>query len=286
MAAERRSGLGRGLNALIPQGERSDFALIATSDISPNPQQPRTDFDVQALDALKDSIMEIGLLQPIVVRPEGEKYILIAGERRWRASEAAGLSEIPALIRKTDDPADSLTHALVENIQREDLGVLEEAAAFQQLQDDFGMTHSDIGKRVGKSRTTVTNAVRLLGLPAPVQTLLSNGSLSAGHARALAGLEDSGYCEHIAIRAAEEGWTVRQVEDAVRDRTRAPGGREGEVPVVREVRPVAIIELEQRLAEQLGTKVDIKFKNNRGKVTMNFKSLDDLERIYRQFFSQ
>jgi len=284
MAAERRSGLGRGLDALIPQGERSDFALLAISDISPNPQQPRADFDEVALDALRDSIKEIGLLQPVVVRQEGEKFVLIAGERRWRASEAAGLSQIPALVRKADDPADSLTHALVENIQREDLGVLEEAAAFQQLQDDFGLTHTEIGKRVGKSRTTITNALRLLGLPATVQTLLRSGSLSAGHGRALAGLEDSAYCEHIATRAAEEGWTVRQVEDAVRARTTAPGGPEKEVPVLREVRPVAIIELEQRLAEQLGTKVDIKFKNNRGKVTMSFKSLDDLERIYRHFF--
>jgi ParB family chromosome partitioning protein len=285
MAAERRSGLGRGLNALIPQGERNDFAVLPVGQISPNPQQPRTDFDQEALDALTESIKELGLLQPVVVRSEGAGYVLIAGERRWRASRAAGLTEIPALIRSADGELGSLTQALVENIQREDLGPLEEAIAFRQLQDDFGLTHADIGQRIGKSRTVITNALRLLNLPPQVQAMVRRGELTAGHGRALAGLEDSAFCEHIATRAVQEGWTVRQVEDAVRARSEAPGSSGAEVPILKEVRPVAIIELEQRLSEQLGTKVKIHYKNNRGRVTLNFTSLDDLERIYRQFFA-
>lgn len=285
MSAERRSGLGRGLEALIPQGDRRDFATIDVSLISPNPQQPRTEFNEESLATLTESIKEIGLLQPIIVRPEGTRYVLIAGERRWRASKAAGMKEIPALIRTTAGEVDSLTEALVENLQREDLGPLEEAAAYRQLQEDFGLTHADIGQRVGRSRTAITNALRLLGLPASVQGLLRRGEITAGHGRALAGLEDFSYCEHIASRAAEEGWSVRQVEDAVRDRIAAGEGARTEVPKVREVRPVAIIELEQRLAEQLGTKVKIYYKNNRGRVTLSFKNLDDLERIYRTFFT-
>lgn len=285
MSAERRSGLGRGLEALIPQGARRDYANIDVSQISPNPQQPRTEFDEESLATLTESIKEIGLLQPIIVRPEGSAYVLIAGERRWRAAQAAGMREIPALIRPTAGEVDSLTEALVENLQREDLGPLEEAAAYRQLQDDFGLTHADIGQRVGRSRTAVTNALRLLTLPASVQGRLRRGEITAGHGRALAGLEDSSYCEHIATRAAEEGWSVRQVEDAVRARIGAGNAPQEEVPTLREVRPVAIIELEQRLAEQLGTKVKIYYKNNRGRVTLSFKSLDDLERIYRTFFS-
>jgi len=285
MAAERRSGLGRGLNALIPQGERNDYAVLQVDQISPNPQQPRTDFDDEALETLAASIRELGLLQPVVVRAEGASYVLIAGERRLRASKAAGLTQIPALIRTADDEVSSLTQALVENLQRENLGPLEEAAAFRQLQDDFGLTHAEIGKRIGKSRTVITNALRLLKLPPQVQAMVRSGALAPGHARALAGLEDSAYCEHIAVRAVEEGWTVRQVEDAVRARTAAPETSETEAPVLREVRPVAIIELEQRLSEQLGTKVKIFYKNNKGRVTLSFASLDDLERIYRQFFT-
>lgn len=285
MAAERRSGLGRGLSALIPQGERNDFAVLPVGQISPNPQQPRTEFDQEALDALAASIKEVGLLQPVVVRAEGAGYVLIAGERRWRASQSAGLSEIPALIRSADGEVASLTQALVENIQREDLGPLEEAAAFRQLQDDFGLTHAQIGEKIGKSRTVITNALRLLNLPPQVQAMVRRGELAAGHARALAGLEDFAYCEHIASRAAEEGWSVRQVEDAVRARIAAPAGTQTEVPVLKEVRPAAIIELEQRLSEQLDTKVKIQYRNNKGRVTLNFTSLDDLERIYRRFFT-
>lgn len=281
----RRSGLGRGLDALIPQGERRTFAMIPVGDVQPNPQQPRTVFDDEALESLAASIREVGVLQPVVVRESADGYILVAGERRLRAAQAADLDEIPALIRDGDDQS-SLTEALIENIQRENLSPLEEAAAYQQLQDDFDLTHQEIGQRVGKSRAAISNAMRLMSLPGSIQAALAEGHLTAGHARALLGLEDSAYAEHVAQRAIADGWSVRQVEDAVRARQ-----REGVVhdvpdaPVLTEIRPAAIIELEQRLSEQLGTKVAITYKNNKGRVTMNFGSLEELERIYRRFFS-
>ena len=282
--AERRSGLGKGLEALIPQSERKNLAVIPTAKIRPNPQQPRTKFDTDALETLTESIRQIGLLQPIVVRQDGDGYVLIAGERRLRASEDAGFNEIPALIRDTDD-AGSLTQALVENLQREDLGPLEEAAAFQQLHEDFGMTHADIGTKVGRSRTAVSNTVRLLQLTPAIQAALASGDLAAGHARALLGVTDSAAAEALAEQAIDEGWSVRQMEDAVREAA-APDGDQRPHPILTEIRPAAIIELEQRLSEQLGTKVKISFKNNKGKVNIGFGSLDELERIYRRFFSE
>ena len=280
----RRSGLGRGLDALIPQSERSSFALVPPGDIRPNPQQPRTDFDEEALESLTASIREVGVLQPLVVRQSDSGYVLVAGERRWRAAQAADLDEVPVIIRSGDDTS-SLTEALIENVQREDLTPLEEAAAYQQLQDDFGLTHAEIGQRVGKSRAAISNALRLLSLPPAIQSLLREGGLSAGHSRALLGLEDSSYAVHIAQRAADEGWSVRQVEDAVRARTEAQSDQGVAVePKITEVRPAAIIELEQRLQEHLGTPVKITYRSNKGKVTMNFTSLEELEQIYRTLF--
>lgn len=280
---QRRSGLGRGLEALIPQTERSSFVMVPVTAIEPNPQQPRTLFDTEALESLSASIKEVGILQPLVVRQQGDTYVLVAGERRWRAAQAAGLSEVPALVRPGDETA-SLTEALIENIQREDLTPLEEAAAYQQLQEDFGLTHAEIAQRVGKSRAAVSNSLRLLSLPGPIQALLREQRLSAGHARALLGLEDSSYAVHVAERAAEEGWSVRQVEDAVRARAEQAASDGQRQPRLREVRPAAIIELEQRLQAQLGTPVKITYRNNRGRVTMAFGSLEELEHIYRTFF--
>jgi len=284
MAAERRSGLGKGLEALIPQSERKNLAMVAVSSILPNPQQPRTVFEAKALETLAESIRQIGVLQPIVVRADGDKYILIAGERRWRASQEAGLKEIPALIRETDDQG-SLTEALVENLQRKDLGPLEQAAAFQQLHEDFGLTHGDIGESVGRSRTAVSNTLRLLQLSPVIQAALGSGELSVGHARALLGLEDKAYAEHLAERAVDEGWSVRQMEDAVRARTETPS-EASQSPLLTELRPAAIIELEQRLSDQLETQVKISYKNNKGKVDIRFATLDELERIYRRFFAE
>ena len=281
----RRGGLGRGLEALIPAGASTGgvFQNLPVDSIAPNPQQPRTKFDDESLAALAESIAEIGLLQPIVVRESDAGYVLVAGERRLRAAKRAGLSEIPAVIRSVDDDAGSLIQALVENVQREDLSPLEEAAAYQQMLDDFGMTHAAVAERVGKSRSAISNALRLLGLPAAIQVLVERGELSAGHARALLGTEDRAYAEHVGRRAAEEGWSVRQVEEAIR--ARAPGQDRATSPRVRELRPVEIIELEQRLTEQLGTKVAIDYRAKKGKVHISFASLDELERLYRRFFT-
>ncbi|NNK91643.1 MAG: ParB/RepB/Spo0J family partition protein [Acidimicrobiia bacterium] len=280
--AARKSGLGRGLDALIPV-DRSTSGVVPVDAVDPNPQQPRSRFDEEALEGLAASIREVGVLQPIVVRPEGERYVLVAGERRLRASRMAGLDDIPAVIRGTGDATTSLTEALIENVQREDLSPLEEAGAFRQLMEDFGLRHDDIAARVGKSRTTVTNVLRLLQLPASVQGLIDRGDLSTGHGKALASLEDEAYCAHIADKAAEEGWSVRAVEEAVRARSDEPSE-----PVVTprqaRVRPAAIIELEERLRDQLGTKVRIDFNGDKGKMVIGFSSLDDLERIYRKFY--
>lgn len=281
--AARKGGLGRGLDALIPQDRpTSGFAEIPVNDIDPNPKQPRTDFDQAGIDSLAVSIESVGLLQPIVVRPQGERYVLVAGERRLRASKQAGLDTVPAVIRDDTDDGTNLTEALVENLQREDLSVLEEAAAFQQLLEVFGMTHEEVAEQVGRSRSAVTNTVRLLQLPGPIQAMLANGSLTAGHARALLGSDDDAYAIHIAERAVAEGWTVRRVEEAIRLRSTQSGG--GTAPRVKEIRPAAIIELEGKLQEKLGTSVKIDYRGKGGRITIKYATADDLERIYRHLF--
>lgn len=284
--ATRRSGLGRGLEALIPKGEQNHtgFAVIPIDRVSANPHQPRSMFDEEALASLAASIVEVGVLQPIIVREaEDGNYTLVAGERRWRAARKVGLTEIPSIIRESDDRS-LLTEALVENLQREDLSALEEATAYQELLEDFGLTHEEVGNRVGKSRSAITNSLRLLQLPAAIQGKLERGELSAGHARALLGLEDRKFAEHIADRAVDEGWSVRQVEDAVRARNQAVlDDHAGRPPA--QPRPAAIVELEQRLRDHLSTRVKIRYANDRGKLVIDFSSLDDLERIYRQFFT-
>jgi ParB family chromosome partitioning protein len=282
--SQRRGGLGRGLESLIPTEHAADdtgFAMLAVDDIEANDQQPRVRFDQATLDQLAASIREVGILQPIAVMRIEDRYRIINGERRWRAARQAGLHEVPAVIRTVDDER-MLTEALIENLQREDLTPLEEGAAYKALLEEYGLTHEQVADRVGKSRSTVTNAIRLLGLPAKIQALLETGELRQGHARALLGLEDRTYAVHIARRAVDEGWSVRQVEDAVRQRQENPS--EARRPVVKEVRPVEIIELEQRLTEALGTKVSIAYRKKKGRVQISFASLDELERIYRTIF--
>lgn len=280
--AARKSGLGRGLDALLPQDRPiSGYAEIPTVAVAPNPQQPRAEFDAEAIDALAASIEAIGLLQPIVVRREADGYVLVAGERRLRAVKQAGLESISAVIRDEADEGTNLTEALVENLQREDLNILEEAAAFQQLLEEYGMTHDGVATQVGKSRSTVTNTVRLLQLPMPIQAMLVQGELTAGHARALLGSEDEAYAVHIAQRAVAEGWTVRRVEEAIRLRA-----TQGQTSSRRSstVRPAAIIELEERLQDRLETAVRIDYRGKGGKITIKYSSSEDLERIYRHLF--
>lgn len=280
--AARKSGLGRGLEALIPADHQvSGFTTVPVAAIDPNPQQPRTTFDEEGLEGLAASIREVGVLQPVVVRPaEDGRYTLVAGERRWKAARLAGLSEIPAMIRAGDDAA-GLTEALIENIQREDLTPLEEAAAYRQLLEDFGLTHEQMADRVGKSRSAITNTLRLLLLPAPIQALLASGELSAGHCRPLVGLEDGAFAEHIARRAAAEGWPVRRVEDAVRARRGAGQGKGGRVRSGRRERPAEILALEEALGERLGAPVRIDYGvRGGGRLVVRFGSVDELERIY------
>jgi ParB family chromosome partitioning protein len=280
--AARKGGLGRGLDALIPHDQPTEgFAEVSVKDVKPNPQQPRTDFDADAIKTLADSIRSVGVLQPIVVRADENGYILVAGERRLRAAKKVRLKTIPAVIRGEGTSEDDLTEALVENLQRENLSVLEEAAAYRQLLEDFGMTHESVAKLVGRSRSAVTNTVRLLGLPGPILALLQSGELTPGHARALLGSEDEAYAIHIAERAVAEGWTVRRVEEAIRLRSTQshPGTRESMA-----VRPAAIIELEEKLQDRLETKVKIDYRGKGGRITIKYTSSEDLERIYRHLF--
>jgi len=280
--AARKGGLGRGLDALIPHDEPTEgYAELKIKDVGPNPQQPRSEFDAESIKALSESIRAVGVLQPVVVRNGNDGYVLVAGERRLRAAKQAGLKTIPAVIRGDGTDGDDLTEALVENLQRENLSVLEEAAAYRQLLEDFGLTHEEVASHVGRSRSAVTNTVRLLSLPGPILAMLQAGDLTAGHARALLGSDDEAYAIHIAERAVTEGWTVRRVEEAIRLRsTQGGGGSRGPAAV----RPAAIIELEDKLQDRLGTKVKIDYRGKGGRITIKYTSAEDLERIYRHLF--
>ena len=282
--AARKSGLGRGLDALIPvEHPVGGFAEVELESVSPNPQQPRRRFDEDALEELAASIREVGVLQPIVVRAGEQEgtYVLVAGERRLRAAGLAGLRRVPAMIRTSGDDAGNLTEALIENVQRTDLSPLEEAAAYRNLLEDFGMTHEGVAERVAKSRSAVTNTLRLLQLPPAIQGMLDRGELSAGHARALLSVDDPAHALEIARLAVDEGWSVRLVEDAAKGGTTARSAPR-KTP---DVRPAAIIELEERLSERLGTTVVIKPKGEGGRLLIRYSSLDDLEQIYRALFS-
>jgi len=301
----RRSGLGKGLSALIPSevvGDRTSVLReVPIGSIKPNPRQPRVNFDEDTMSALAASIKELGVLQPVLVRQVGsaaaDDFELIAGERRWRAARRAGLQTIPVLVHTVDDTK-SLEQALVENLHRQDLNVLEEAAAYQQLSEEFGYTHDQVAKRVGKSRTSVTNILRLLQLPTGVQRLLAEGQISPGHARALLGTPDRGYQEVLAKAIVADGLTVRAIEDLVRRRAdggeeeaRAADGPAGEDVGANGIRPAAagsvrlpppgILELEELLSGYLNTRVKVDLSSKRGKVVVEFATLEDLERIYK-----
>jgi ParB family chromosome partitioning protein len=292
---ERRSGLGRGLAALLPSDpeqappvEGAAFRELPVGQIDPNPPQPRTVFDEEALVDLTASVRALGVLQPILVRPGSDgRYQLIAGERRWRAARRAGLDVIPAIVRATDDLL-SVEQALVENLHRQDLSPLEEAAAYQQLIEDFSLTHDQVAARVSKSRAAITNTLRLLQLPAAVQRLLAEGRVSAGHARALLGLTDRREMERIAGRISDEGLSVRAVEDLVRTaREQVPPSESSPAPRTppAPLRPPGLLELEEALSELLDTRVGVQLANRRGKVVIEFASLEDLERIYNVMVS-
>lgn len=285
MTDGRKGGLGRGLGALIPTdattGSAPEGALrdVPIDEIEANPYQPRERFEEASLMALADSIRELGVLQPVLVRESESGYELIAGERRWRAAKRAGLSTIPALVRTADDLA-SLEQAVVENLHRADLNPLEEAAAYQQLLEDFELTHATLATRVGKSRSAISNLLRLFQLPGSVQKLVMDGRLAEGHARALLGTPDRQQQERLAQRIVQQGLSVRQVEDAVRELEEA-GPVSAPTPKAPPLRPPGLLELENLLSDHLATKVAVTMGARRGRVVIEFADLADLERIYR-----
>jgi ParB family chromosome partitioning protein len=306
----RRSGLGKGLSALIPSeatGELdSALRVVPISHIKPNVFQPRSHFDEESMSALAASIREVGLLQPILVREsegEGESYELIAGERRWRAARRAGLQTIPVLVQPDTGDVTSLEQALVENLHREDLNALEEAAAYQQLIDEFGLTHEQVATRMGKGRATVTNTLRLLQLPAGAQRALAERTISAGHARALLGTPDRALQEKLVDQIVADGLTVRAVEDLVRGggvdlhvvppppeevepskgstRSSTTNGGTRREGSTRKLPEPGVLELEDLLSTYLNTRVKVDIQNRRGRLVVEFATLEDLERIYR-----
>lgn len=283
----RRSGLGRGLGALIPAevsgDEGSALIEVPVARIVVNSFQPRKHFDEESLASLTASVRELGVLQPILVRPAAdEMFELVAGERRWRAAKRAGLQSIPALVRQVGDES-SLEQALVENLHRQDLNPLEEGAAYRQLLEDFGLTHEELATRVGKSRAAITNTLRLFQLPPTIQRLVAEGQLAEGHARAVLGTPDRAFQEALAKRAVNEGLSVRAVEEAVRARNQLgePADSAPAPAPARRLRPPGLLELEELLSQHLDTRVKVEMSAKKGKVLVEFASLEDLERIYR-----
>ncbi|HBJ72914.1 MAG TPA: chromosome partitioning protein ParB [Actinobacteria bacterium] len=296
MSEAPKRGLGKGLGALIPTSGPSvatasapevasvhglRYAELPIGSISPNPRQPRTVFDEEALTELVNSIASIGLLQPVVVRPAGTGYELVAGERRWRASGLAGLTVIPAIIRQTGDDA-LLRDALLENLHRANLNPLEEAAAYQQLLEDFGCTQEELAARIGRSRPQVTNTMRLLKLPPEVQLRVAAGVISAGHARALLSLQDPEAMKALAARIVAEGLSVRNVEEIILvGDTTAPSKRKR---VRASIAPTGELraDISARLSDSLDTRVSVTglaSSKSRGRIVIDVADADDLRRI-------
>lgn len=271
MAKER--GLGRGLSALIPTGNSNALVEIDLDCISPNPRQPRTVMREDALAELADSIREHGVLQPLIVTRAGNGYTLVAGERRWRAAKLAGLRSVPALVKDTT-PHQMLELALVENIQRQDLGPLEEAAAYRQLLEEHGLTQEEIAQRVGKSRSAVANSLRLLNLPPEAKAALEEGRITEGHARALLSLPTVEQQLRLLESMLSGAITVRQAEEAARRDSNKTRKLEAS-------RPIEITEMENRLREALRTKVELRRGRKGGRLVIHFYSDEELEGIFQ-----
>jgi ParB family chromosome partitioning protein len=277
----RRGGLGTNLDALIPTSLTVAGKEVATQDeidinlISPNPRQPRKHFDQVALDELIASIKEIGILQPPVVRMRTNgRYELIMGERRYRAAKAAGLKTIPVIIRQTADN-ELLREALIENIHRSELNALEEAAAYSQLLNDFACTHDELAQKLGRSRPQISNTIRLMNLPASVQNKVASGALSAGHARALLGLNDAHMIEELAKRIISEGLSVRAVEEIISKN--APKSKKKLTTVTSSI--VEFNEIAERMGDALDTRVTIQGSVKKGAIVIEFAGSEDLKRI-------
>ena len=281
MAAKPR-GLGKGLNAIIGADivseviDRPRAIEISVDRLSPNPFQPRRSFTEEGLEQLAESIRHHGILQPIVVRPSGDGYQLIAGERRWRAAQIAGLQRIPAVVRELDDPS-MVQVALIENLQREDLNPIEEASAYRRLMDEFNMTQEQLSSTIGRSRPAIANAVRLLNLPTEIQRAVEERKLSEGHARCLLAISDQEDQLKVAAQIIANGLNVRQAEELVRGTTRDVS-RETIRKRTPEDDPDAV-RLTQRLGERLGTRVKLSGSVRKGKLEIEYYSTEDLDRI-------
>ena len=307
MARARKSGLGKGLDSLIPMGmelegiqksapkkaetpktEEQELkaeesqVFLKISQIEPNRDQPRKQFDEDALTELADSIKQYGVLQPLIVQKKGEYYEIIAGERRWRAAKLAKLKEVPVII-KNYTPQEIMEISLIENIQREDLNPIEEASAYQRLIDEFHLKHEEIAERVAKSRSAITNSMRLLKLDKRVQMMLVEGEISGGHARTLLALEDQELQFTAAERIIEHKLSVRETEKLVKDLLKPKkSGKEQNVPD--EATALIYKNLEEKIRGILGTKVSINRKDeNRGKIEIEYYSMDELERLMDLF---
>lgn len=276
----RLSGLGRGLDALIPAAApgQSGLAVVPVESVVANPQQPREDFAPEQLEELADSLRRIGMLQPVLVRPlEDGRFELVAGERRVRAARLAGLAEVPAVVRHTED-SELLTEALVENLHRVDLNPLEEAVAYQQLLEDFGLTHTGLAERLGRSRPAITNALRLLGLTPELQRRVAEGALRPGHARALLAVPDADAQERAAEKVVAEGLSVRATEHLVRQiLAKADDASTPKPEPSPRRRPFGHVE--QRLADVLATKVELSGDERRGKIVIDYAGAEDLQRL-------
>jgi len=290
MSASRKGRLGRGLGALLGEevvraddGERSTIRHLPRTSIQTNPFQPRRDFDPEELADLRSSIQANGLLQPLVVRPDPTqegRYQLVAGERRFRALTELNWAEAPAVVREVDDRT-LLVLALVENIQRSQLGPVEEAEGYQSLVEEFGLTQGEVAEAVGKSRSAVANMLRLLRLPTSVRRMLGDGALSMGHARALLSLDHPGRITDVARRAVAEGWSVRRVEEYTRKSSRTPSSPPEAPPGGPPADPGAQL-LEQTLQERLGTRVSLRSNDaGAGEIRIPFRSADDFDRVFQ-----
>lgn len=271
-----KRGLGKGLGALIPESEdaaKGSVMEIKITEIAPNEGQPRKLFDDEALNSLAESIKEHGVVQPIIVRRLERGYQIIAGERRWRAARLAGLKTVPAIVKECSN-VEIMELALIENLQREDLNVIEEADAYKSLIDEYNMTQEDIARRIGKSRPAIANTLRLIGLPAKVKEMVADGRISAGHARALLSLNNEKKMLELAEKIVNQNLNVRQVEKLVKDSEKAVDTKKKEKQV-----DLEIIELQEKLKSILGTKVTIEHKKNKGRIQIEYYSNEELDRI-------
>lgn len=275
-----KKGLGRGLGALIPEVEvserdRDSIMEIEIGQVHPNPNQPRKEFDQVRLEELAASIKEHGIVQPIVVRPKGKGYEIVAGERRWRAANLAGLTRVPALVREFSE-AETMEIALIENVQREDLNPLEEAEAYRAIMETFGLTQEELAQRLGKSRSQIANTLRLLQLSPVVRDEVRAGRLSMGHAKVLLGISDAAQQAALATRVVTEGLSVREAEDLTRE---AQAPKRGVEQLPKRVLTPDLREVESRLREWLGTPVKLSLGADKGKLEITFFGEDGLGRI-------